>query len=322
MEDRPELILHIGRHKCGTSSLQRFLSANDETLAAHGFHYPRAQRQPYAHHPVAHYYAGTGALPEQDVQEFWSALAAHPRSVVSSEAFQNIDPHRLAPHLSAFRVTLVAYFREPLDYLHSSYAQKVKAGNTDATLEDYAAHFYVPYHDFMRAWQEALPHAALKVRLFERQHLARADVRADFLILAGMPEAAMATFPFPDEDGNPSIGGSLLEYVRQLVPRRADFGEDWWELYAAVQELALSDPAYRVRPAMPMRLQEEIRARHFDQVERFERDFLPPDCKFSCRLFPEGRFITDVADDEARAIARQLCSIRPGLVHYLHDGAV
>lgn len=311
MSGRPKLVLHIGRHKCGTSSLQRFLSANGDALRAHGYHYPTAHRQPYAHHPVAHAYAGDA--PAVDTAAFWRDVASSPASIVSSEAFQNIDPSRLAPDLEAFDVTVVAYFREPLDYLLSSYAQKVKAGNTDVTLEDYAAHFHVPYHDFATAWQKALPQASFKAGLFERAHLARADVRHDFLIRCGLREAALDAFVYPDEDGNPSIGGDLLEVVRALVPHKAAFGSAWWQLYAAVQQLALADARHRERPPMPADVQQAVRQRHREQIAGFERDFLAQNLRFSERSFPVGPFRTGISQEGAEEIRKALIKAQPSL---------
>lgn len=55
-----KLILHIGRPKTGTSSIQHFLAANAEALAAEGAVYPRAGRRApdrrglrAAHHALA-----------------------------------------------------------------------------------------------------------------------------------------------------------------------------------------------------------------------------------------------------------------------------
>ena len=311
MSARPELILHIGRHKCGTSSLQRFLCANDRALEGLGFHYPALHRQPYAHHPVAHHYADSGNLDGAATSEFWNHLAGYPRSIVSSEAFQNIDPQRLAPHLAAFTVTIVAYFREPLDYLYSSYAQRVKAGNTAASFEEYAAHFYVPYHDFMTAWQAAFPDATIKARLFDRTRFHAGDVRADFMKLAGLDETRLGELVYLSEDGNPSIGGPLLEFVRRLVPYRDQFGENWWELYAAVQRLALEDPAFRARPSVPQMIQQQIRDRHFEQNLGFERDFLPPDQRFSYAGFREGPFKVGLLRNDAEEICKKLSRHKP-----------
>jgi hypothetical protein len=309
MSGKPKLMLHIGRHKCGTSSLQRFLSANAGVLERHGISYPVLHRQPYAHHPVAHAYGGNGV----DTGAFWQVVAASSAAIVSSEAFQNIDPASLAPDLDGFDVTILAYFREPLDYLLSSYAQKVKAGNTAATLEDYAAHFHVPYHDFAFAWQAAFPQANLRFRLFESAHLSGQDVRRDFLLQCGLAPAALDDFAFAAEDGNPSIGGDMLEFVRALVPDRAAWGENWWLLYEAVQRLALADARYRARPPMPAAMQDAVRQRHQVQVAGFERDFLPSGQRFTVKSFPEGPFCAGISREAAEEIRQALTMSQPSL---------
>jgi hypothetical protein len=48
-----KLILHIGRHKCGTTSIQRALFGNREELARLGFFYPMPHKPEIAHHWVA-----------------------------------------------------------------------------------------------------------------------------------------------------------------------------------------------------------------------------------------------------------------------------
>ncbi|WP_262689472.1 hypothetical protein [Kordiimonas aestuarii] len=293
MTDKPKLYLHIGRHKCGTSSLQRFLAKNTAALEGAGYYYPAHMRQPFAHHPVAHFYAGLYAgEPERpsQIERFWADVADHAVSVVSSEAFQNIDPARLEVALAPFDLTIIAYFREPLDYLISSYAQKVKAGNTAATLEDYAAGFYVPYHDFLSGWQAAFPSAGLRIRAFCRDTLLNADVRHDFLAQIDLPQAVRDTLTFVKEDGNPSIGGDLLEFARTLVPHKQELGEVWWQLYEAVQRVALEYPIYREKPAMPEQVQKAVRDRHAAQMRFFLRDFLPEWPTMAETRVPEGDF--------------------------------
>lgn len=58
----PRLLLHIGTHKTGTTSIQRFCSANRSALRKLGLWYPSASigefPNHYAHHRIAHAIAG------------------------------------------------------------------------------------------------------------------------------------------------------------------------------------------------------------------------------------------------------------------------
>ena len=47
-----KIILHIGRHKCGTSSIQRTMEWNREELAGLGFFYPETSKGEIAHHRI------------------------------------------------------------------------------------------------------------------------------------------------------------------------------------------------------------------------------------------------------------------------------
>lgn len=62
MSDKPRLFLHIGTHKTGTTSIQRFCTANRDELAEVGLLYPAlglgGYPAHYAHHRLAHATAG------------------------------------------------------------------------------------------------------------------------------------------------------------------------------------------------------------------------------------------------------------------------
>jgi hypothetical protein len=50
---RSKIILHLGRHKCGTTAIQKALSNNRELLASHGYFYPPPPGNDIAHHVYA-----------------------------------------------------------------------------------------------------------------------------------------------------------------------------------------------------------------------------------------------------------------------------
>ena len=227
----------------------------------------------------------------------------------------------MVPALAAFDLSVIIYVREPLDYLFSAYAQRVKAGNTDARLEQYAASFYVPYNDFVMAWQRAFPAARLCVRVFERAKLVRSDVRYDFLNLIGLPEESWHRLDIAQEDGNPSIGGDLLEFVRTLVPHKNTLGEAWWQLYAAVQTLALRHEAFRAKPAMPLEAQQLVRRRHHDQLVDFERNFLREGITLAIRDFPDENYRESITLADFDMILDQIIEIDGQLRRWLIPAA-
>ena len=93
------LILHIGRHKTGTTALQYCFSCNADALSEAGIHYPRTGIDWVAHHPIA------ARINEQKdpffdpVEDELLSQLLHELSqcgkrhvLISSEGFQSCDP--------------------------------------------------------------------------------------------------------------------------------------------------------------------------------------------------------------------------------------
>ena len=107
-----KLILHIGRHKTGTTAIQRFLYGNPELLRANGYCYPDHGAIGFGHHDIA------GALIKKNmelseisdneavnkIRELIAGLVKGKKGIpiISSEAFQNCDPKLVRAALSAY----------------------------------------------------------------------------------------------------------------------------------------------------------------------------------------------------------------------------
>lgn len=50
------IVIHIGRHKSGTSALQDMLFSSKELLEKEGWYYPATGMKNIAHHGLAHYF--------------------------------------------------------------------------------------------------------------------------------------------------------------------------------------------------------------------------------------------------------------------------
>ncbi|MCJ9430780.1 hypothetical protein [Kordiimonas marina] len=319
-----KLYLHIGRHKCGTSTLQHFLCGSETELAAHGFVYPVALRTPVAHHPLAHFYNPRAGQPGDNdaeaaaaVHAFWQDVKAAPKSIVSSEALQNLDPATLVRDLADFDLTIIVYLREPLDYLLSAYAQRVKGGGGTETLDAFIDRFRPDYRDFLMRWQAAFPAAELKVRAFERSGLVGQDIRRDFLHCLGLTAAEAETFSYPDTDSNVSIGGPLLEFMRRINLRGRPDGLLHHSLYQAVQKLAALYPEYRTRPVVPARLQEEIRDRNAASLGWLAGTYFGGLSPFPEKTFPEGEIDHGLSCESCDLIWQRLEENEPSVAEDL-----
>jgi len=325
-KDTTKLYLHIGRHKCGTSTLQHFLCGSEAELAAHGFVYPEALRTPVAHHPVAHFYnPRAGQAGDNDVEaavairSFWQGVKASPKSIVSSEAFQNLDPAKLIQDLADYDLTVVVYLREPLDYLLSAYAQRVKGGGGTETLDAFTDRFRPDYRTFLMRWQEAFPKADFKVRAFERSSLVGQDIRQDFLHCLGLTATDAQAFRYPDTDRNVSIGGPLLEFMRRINQRGRPDGDLHHSLYQAVQKLAALYPGYRARPAMPADLQNKVRARNADSLQWLAETYFGGVNPFREKAFPMGAVDHSLSRESCALIWQHLEENEPSVAQELRQ---
>lgn len=217
-----EIIMHIGRHKSGTSSLQHFLVKNENVLADLGYSYPKSMRLPrVAHHSLAEYFKNSHQrkcsdkewmVLEEEYKLFLKEIEGASKVLLSSEAFQAVKPSVVKGFFGP-AVNVIVYIREQFEYLISSYAQAVQNQKIALTLEEYEKRFFYDYSRFLRSWEEAFPTGTMTVRIYDRAELAEADIRMDFILALGLKKD---NFIFDVEEKNPSIGGVLLEFKRRL----------------------------------------------------------------------------------------------------------
>lgn len=214
-ENVKTLILHIGRHKTGTTSIQQFLDANASVMEPLGIVYPRfgrsfvGQNGEEAHHKLAKALAD---IPTPTcVANMRASLLAETEGfhtvVLSSEGFQNLgDLGPLKALLSGFNVIVVCYLRETLAYCASAYSQEVKGSATFSDFETFAAYFSLALHypTFVASWKEL--NASLRLRLYDG-----ADIVSDFLKTSGLATSLRYERP-PALGVNPSISGAALGF--------------------------------------------------------------------------------------------------------------
>lgn len=211
------VILHIGRHKTGTTSIQEFLSDQAPALARRGVCYPRAGRgavgkpDEHAHHALALMLANRPRVNEIEAMRadlFREVGDAH-TIAISSEVFQNISD--LAPLQALFKdstVIVVCYLREMLSYAASAYAEEIKATSLVSDFPMFAAWFAraVHYHNFAHLWGGSFKD--IRLRLYDESG---ADVLPDFLRISGLEQWTSAD-DAPPRRSNPSISGNAIAF--------------------------------------------------------------------------------------------------------------
>ncbi|MCY4043723.1 MAG: hypothetical protein OXE99_01435 [Cellvibrionales bacterium] len=216
-----KLILHIGRHKTGTTSLQTFLFQNRDALKRQGVLYPVSGLRVAAHHWISEPLARkklkvTGALTHFIESPHWQQLTDEidqsPQEVVllSSEAFQNVEPEVLAGLFQGFDVEVIVYLRGQVDYLASSYAQFIHANQSGQSLDDYQSGFiqHANFLDFLSPWEASFDN--LHVSLFDKGYLYKSDVIVDFFYRLGL--SIDSSFTPLSGDQNPSLSATVLAY--------------------------------------------------------------------------------------------------------------
>jgi len=133
-----KILIHIGAHKTGTSSIQFFMHRNYERLLDLGILYPRSGIRRYGHHALAlsckanerrSERTGLGRDGELEMIMREIESSAADRCVLSSEAFFVTDPRNIARVASAMKeldVRILAFVRRPDTMFMSIYTSRLK----------------------------------------------------------------------------------------------------------------------------------------------------------------------------------------------------
>ncbi|WP_372622039.1 tetratricopeptide repeat protein [Falsiroseomonas sp.] len=241
---KPDLILHIGQSKTGTSSIQRVLGARREALAGLGVCYPLSPG--WANHGLlpaslvplerlGHFHPNVweGLAPAARLARFRAAfaaeLAALPAStrllLISAEQMSGLlDTEEslgalrdlLAPHVGSVRV--VMYLRRQDSHFASGYTQALRVGHVGPPMlppagpeqrRDY------DYHAILDLWARVFGEAAVQPRIFEPESLLNRDVVDDFLAFCGIPLEVPKDDP--DRQSNLSLTPGGIDLVRAMA---------------------------------------------------------------------------------------------------------
>lgn len=275
--DKP-FILHIGRHKSGTSALQKALHKNYDALYERGFLYPQKCRSEPAHHRISSHFLPPGRkhFSEQQTQRAVRKLRAEANAfdgkvILSSEGFQNCPPDALTALCPPQQTQIVVYLREQYTYAQSAYSQAVQGGKNPKTFEEYLQGFNANYMNFLKKWRTKFKPKQLSVRIYDRPKLENGDIIDDFLATCGVD---LADIKKPTADPNVSIGGPLLEFKRAINTLQIPPGElAKIKAYRVLARVARSDPKYRAKPTASEGAVEQFRARFRESNQRLSEKY-------------------------------------------------
>lgn len=241
---RKRLIIHIGMHKTGSSSIQHFFSRNRAFLRLAGIHYPASvgadgRRQPKhnaiftaisheADHGAPHPVLGPASARIAATADDLAASRAR-IGVLSAEGLSGERPvfaQALAPLRERFDCRIVVLVRRPDIWVESFYKQMVLSREVRETrsFHDFLAapetRAHLDYPRIISWWEAAFGRDAVSVAAFEPGY-SRASPLSLFLKAADLP-GWLARAPYADAALNRSPSAEAVEIVRR---RNVEGGE-------------------------------------------------------------------------------------------------
>jgi hypothetical protein len=265
-----KFILHIGRHKTGTTSIQETLAKNADALAKHGIDYPLFKTDKVAHHKIATHLTNSAYHHFDDQADAFAYykeyVDTHANSsdgrlaIFSSEAFQYVDPKLVADIFPPRYTRVIGYVREQASYAVSAYCQGVQTEKIIVPLNEYARIFHVDYFDFANRWRTIFGIENVEFRIFDRSLLFESDIVADFFHLINKDDVLKQLYVYTDE--NISIGGPIVEINRMLNTTQLDKGELTRRFYVFFSMLARSEKSFRAKPCLSYNILRDLWERH------------------------------------------------------------
>lgn len=218
------IILHIGLHKAGSTTVQTYLRDNAEVLAEAGVLYPVIGR---AERSIAHHRLAADLRAEEAEAGHWAEIVRlaednpSKRVVISSEGFQSADPALVRAMLGDHPVKVFCYHRDAAQRFVSVYGHGTKNGfrtlDFDRVFENQFTMKRTYIGDTLKAWAEAFGGANVRVRSLHPSCLVNGDLMADVFEVLGLGADAESRLGLRQVGArNVSPGWKALETLRAL----------------------------------------------------------------------------------------------------------
>lgn len=208
------IIIHIGLHKTGTSSLQYFLNKNKNELKEAGYIYETNKKNTWINHnPLAFSFWNTDTC--IDGENYLFNLidgCGNKNIIISSEMLcdSRTDVKRLLKCFKGFDVNVYAYIRHPCDMIVSAFNEVVRDPDIKWTRpineEPYA---YDPsQYDMLKHWFNEIP---VILAPYDSRQWKKNSIYHDFL---SMIDIESGDFNYNIERKNESISYDMAEILR------------------------------------------------------------------------------------------------------------
>ena len=238
--------LHIGTHRTGSTSLQRFLANGQDALARQGIIYPKTGRPDtdasnrYGHHVL--HWSLVGKYANQNDQA-WVDLRDEidrrtgSRIVLSAEGFEGEglgqgrvgkrQIQQITEYLSPYPLHVVVYLRPPLRFLASAYKKRVAMGTSYRRFADFVRKM-IPRCDYgalVARWEQVEGVRSVDIRLFDKVKR-NPGLEADFADAIGASFQELRSFV--GDPANTSPPNDCVQVARWInLIGRAGSGSTW-----------------------------------------------------------------------------------------------
>lgn len=211
---RAQIYLHIGWPKTGTTSIQRVLAENRDTLLSYGVNFfPGRENQGWLISsllaPEPHK-TSTNLKRRVDTPEkakpvneafskqltTWLEENTSPKMVISAEVLSRLSEQQLthfkqllAPYAAAYRI--IVYVRHPYDFANSAALQRLKGGGAILGKPDWKVSL-PEYRRRLSRHIQVFGRENVDIRMFSSQSFVEGDLISDFMAALDLPTEAAA----------------------------------------------------------------------------------------------------------------------------------
>ena len=226
-----KLIVHIGRPKTGTSYLQNFLKKNKDFLYKEGFNYITFDKASMNLNKIFKNLIRSvyNRLEEAKKLEAIESAKNHLKqnilndkvSIISSEAISNLDKNVFDEIFKNYKVLIVAYIRNELDFLASSYCQYIASNWDNLDFGSYISplRLNISSNDTFVKKIENFKCNSIIIRKYSKNCLVDRNIAKDFITNVLKINLNTNNFDFNEIYKNISISDEVVEFKRQLVQR-------------------------------------------------------------------------------------------------------
>ena len=234
---RPEILLHVGASKTGSTFLQAWMDMNRHALLEQGIWYPefgifRQDERKYKQAGHADVLGNAARGESTFLDRLAEGLSLFPdkvhRIILSSEAFflSDMAPTHLRTYLADFDVRVIVYLRRQDDWANSQYCDALGGGIADREFLSVQQWLAAPaqaqrmdYYSFVSKWETEFGRGKVEPVPYEKSQFVDNSLLADFCYRAGVVPGR--TFRLParelgDDYVYPKSYYSLMRFFNAL----------------------------------------------------------------------------------------------------------